>query len=91
MEYLHRVIDAGPDDILEVTLDHPANVQLLDQENFERYKQGQAYRYFGGGYVQTSPFRLRVPFKGRWHVVVDLGGGAGTVKAAVTTSGSLTS
>ena len=89
MEFLHKVIDAGPEDFLEVTLDHPANVQLLDEENFNLYKQGQTYRYVGGGYVRSSPFRVRVPFKGRWHLVVDLGGGAGTVKAAVTTSGSM--
>jgi hypothetical protein len=91
MEYLHRVIDAGPEDVIEVTVDHPANVQLLDEENFDLYRRGQAYRYYGGGYVQTSPFRMRAPFKGRWHVVVDLGGGVGTVKAAVATSGLLVS
>jgi hypothetical protein len=90
MEFLHREIDAGPEDILEVLLDHPANVQLLDAENFDRYRRGEEYRYVGG-YATQSPFSIRPPHRGRWHLVIDLGGGAGTVKAAVRTSGVLLS
>jgi hypothetical protein len=90
MEYLHKEIDAGPEDLIEVALDHPANVLLLDPANFDHYRQRQPYRYYGG-YVTQGPFRIRPPFKGHWHLVVDLGGGAGAVKAAVRTSGSFAS
>ena len=81
-EYLHYALDAGPDDDIEVTLDHPANVQLLDATNYDNYRAGRAFRYHGG-YVVSSPYHLRAPHQGKWHVVIDLGGGAGAVRAGV--------
>jgi hypothetical protein len=48
MEFLHKEIDAGPEDLIEVFLDHPANVQLLDTPNFDRYRRREEYRYHGG-------------------------------------------
>jgi hypothetical protein len=81
MNFLERELTLTSDDLVEVTLDHPANVQLLDPSNFLAYKQGQPYRY-RGGYVTQSPYRLRAPHGGKWHLVVDLGGGPGTVRAS---------
>ena len=89
-EFLHKQIDAGPEDTIEVYLDHPANVQLLDEANYELYRHRRPYSYHGG-YAAESPFRVRPPSKGRWHLVVDLGGGAGTVRAELRTSGMLVS
>jgi len=80
MDYLHQEFDAGPDETIEITLDHAANVMLMDAPNYSDYQSGRAYRYYGG-YVQTSPFRLRPPHQGHWHLVIDLGGYAGTVRA----------
>ncbi len=82
MNYLHQEFDAGPGDIVEVTLDHAANVQLLDRGNFEDYQRGRTFRYFGG-YATRSPFRLQPPRQDRWHLVIDLGGAAGSVRAGV--------
>ncbi len=83
MEYLHKVLDLAADDVVEVTLaGNAANVQLLDDANFQNYKQGQPYHY-SGGYARTSPYRIQAPHPGRWHLVVDLGGGAGRVQASV--------
>ncbi len=81
MEFLHQEFDLGPNDVMEVTLDHAANVQLLDPTNYSNYQNGRPYRYYGG-YVKTSPYRLQAPFPGHWHLVVDLGGGAGSVRAS---------
>jgi uncharacterized protein DUF1883 len=81
MDYLHHEFDLGPDDVIEVVLDHPANVQLLDPTNFDSYQNGKPFRYLGG-YVTTSPYRVRPPHVGRWHLVVDLGGGPGSVRAS---------
>jgi hypothetical protein len=81
MDYLHQEFDLGKNEIVEVTLDHPANVQLLDQPNFDLYSKRQPYRYHGG-YVTTSPYRLRPPQAGHWHLVIDLGGGPGMVRAS---------
>lgn len=82
MDYLHRELDLNADDVVEVTLDHAANVQLLDPANFLAYEQRRAYRYFGG-YVTHSPYRIVAPSAGKWHLVIDLGGGPGTVRASV--------
>ncbi len=85
MDYLHRDLGViGPETTVEVTLDHPANVQLLDPNNFLAYENRRAYRY-QGGHVTVSPFRIRPPHQGRWHLVIDLGGGPGAVRASVRT------
>ena len=68
--------------IAEVTLDRAANVLLMNPANYNAYQQGQPYQYYGG-HVTVSPFRLVVPAAGIWHVVVDLGGGPGEVRAVV--------
>lgn len=82
MNFLHQEFDVGPDDLVEVTLDGQANVMLLDTPNYDRYRKGEAFRYHGG-LAKTSPVRLVPPHRGRWHLVVDLGGFAGRVRAGV--------
>jgi hypothetical protein len=82
MNFLHQEFDAGPDDLIEVTLDGQANVMLLDTPNFESYRAGRRFKYYGG-LAERSPTRLVPPHEGRWHLTVDLGGYGGTVKAAV--------
>jgi hypothetical protein len=84
MNYLHYEVDAGPDDVIEVTLDKQANVLLLDGPNYRDYQAGLTYRYHGG-FATVSPVLLRPPHPGRWHVVVDLGGYSGSVRASVET------
>lgn len=59
-----------------------ANVQLLDNSTFERYRRRQAYTGSGGHY-RRSPVQLVIPHDGYWHAVVDLGGYAGSVRASV--------
>jgi hypothetical protein len=82
MEYLHREFDLSPSDVVEVTLDGPANVMLLDQSNFENYRNGRQFHYHGG-LAKSSPVRIKPPNSGHWHLAVDLGGNAGRVRAAV--------
>jgi Domain of unknown function (DUF1883) len=82
MTYLHQEFDAGPDDILEVTMNGHANVMLLDPGNYDHYRKGESYRYHGG-LAKVSPVRLSPPSRGHWHAVVDLGGYAGTIRAGM--------
>lgn len=81
MDYLHYEFDAQAGDIAEVTLDAAANVQLMDVPNYDNYRNGQTYRYHGG-YVRRTPFRLQFPHPGHWHLVIDLGGSPGRVRAS---------
>jgi hypothetical protein len=80
MNHLNYEFDADAGDVAEVTLDRAANVLLMDSFNYSSYQQGRKYHY-DGGYSTKSPVRLAVPERGHWHVVVDLGGGPGQVRA----------
>lgn len=81
-EFIHSDLgfrDSG--DVVVVTLSgSAANVRLLDSYNFSQYKQGQDHRYFGG-LAQESPVRIPIPHDGIWHVVVDMQGLQGNVRA----------
>ena len=82
MNYLHYDLNLGSNDVVVVSLDKQANVQLMDDTNFSNYKRGQRFTYYGGLF-KTSPARLRPPHAGHWHLAIDLGGYSGTVRASV--------
>lgn len=82
MNFLHYEVDIGSNNAVRVTLDKQANVRLLDNSNFQKYRAGQSHRYYGG-LAKASPVDLKPPHSGHWHVVIDLGGYAGTVRASV--------
>ncbi len=82
MNYLHYEIEAEGSDTIEVLLSGAANVQLLDDANFALYREGKQFHYFGG-LARTSPFTLKAPRSGHWHIVIDLGGSPGQVRAAI--------
>jgi uncharacterized protein DUF1883 len=85
LQFLHYDLGTiGPDALVEVTLSSAANVQLMDSGNFANYRTGKPFRYHGG-YVKQSPYRIRPPRVDHWHVAIDLGGAAGTVRASVNT------
>ncbi len=81
MNFLHYEFDLAANDVVEVTLDKQANVRLLDDANFAAYSSGRQYHYHGG-LAKLSPVRLVAPHAGHWHVVIDLGGFAGAVRAS---------
>jgi hypothetical protein len=81
--FLHYKIDTKPGDVIQVNLTgSAANVLLLDDVNFESYRTGRPFRYFGG-YYEESPVVLNSPSPGRWHVVIDTGGRPGHLNVAV--------
>jgi hypothetical protein len=82
MDFLHSEFDGGPDDVIIVTLDHQANVLLLDDLAFSAYRTGGRFSYHGG-WATASPVHLCPPSYGHWHVVVDLGGRGGQVRTGV--------
>jgi hypothetical protein len=68
-----------------VTLDHRANVRLLDQHNYDQFRRNLAHRFVGGEAIK-SPCCLQTPTAGHWVLVVDLGGRSGGINASVTVS-----
>jgi curved DNA-binding protein CbpA len=72
-EHLGQAFLAARGDRVRVWLDRRANVLLLDESDYLRYRRGDGFRYLGG-YARYSPVDLYVPYPGRWYLVVDLGG-----------------
>lgn len=71
-------------EIVQVDLSgNSANVQLMDSGNFQNYRSGRRYTYYGG-HATRSPARIPIPRSGHWHVAIDLGGYAGQVRSSVT-------
>ncbi|MBN1461164.1 MAG: DUF1883 domain-containing protein [Armatimonadetes bacterium] len=71
-------------EVVQINLSgNAANVQLMDSSNFSSYRAGRRYRYIGG-HATRSPVRLQIPHSGNWHVAIDLGGYAGSVRSSVT-------
>jgi hypothetical protein len=83
MNFLHSEFTLNAGDVINVELDSQANVQLMDDPNFNDYKRVYNYRYYGG-LVKHSPFKIAAPRTDHWNVVIDLGGYSGTVKASVS-------
>jgi len=82
MNFLHYEVDLSGNDAVKVTLDKQANVRLLDSHNFQKYRNGGEHKYHGG-LAKVSPVVISAPHAGHWHVVIDLGGYAGSVRAGV--------
>lgn len=82
MDFLHTDFWGEAGDVALVTLDGRANVLLIDDSNFSAYRNGQTFSYYGG-WATRSPVRLSPPHHGRWHVVIDLGGYGGSVRAGI--------
>lgn len=81
MNYLHYEFNLNANDVVEVTLDKQANVRLVDDANYGLYQRGAQHRYYGG-LGKMSPVQIPAPRAGHWHLVIDLGGYAGTVRAS---------
>jgi Domain of unknown function (DUF1883)/TIR domain len=69
--------------IVAVTIKGNApNVRLLDDSNFRNYRNGQAYRGYGG-VPRSSPTRIPIPHSGHWHLVIDFQGLRGSARVGV--------
>lgn len=87
MNFLHTDFNGGPENVVVVTLDGQANVMLLDDLAFSSYRSGGRFTYHGG-WAAKSPVQMRPPSIDHWHVVVDLGGRAGQVRAGIRIVGT---
>jgi hypothetical protein len=83
MEYLSWDLgNIGPEDTVEVTLKAESNIRLLTPSDFDKYKNGNPFEYYGGN-AKYSPFQINPPFQGHWYLTVDLGGSPGKLWAGV--------
>jgi hypothetical protein len=82
MNYLHSAVQIEAGQAVLVELDHAANVKVMDESNFARYRRGEAHQYFGGQATRRLT-AIQPPRPGRWHLTIDLGGYRGTVRANI--------
>jgi len=71
--FIHAHQNLSKGDVVVVQCSHQCNILLLDDANFELYRNRHKHTYFGGHYIQF-PAKLAVPKTGHWNVVIDLGG-----------------
>ncbi len=83
MNYLHYTVQAGPGELVAVTLSDRANVRLLDSLSYYKYKLGKKYETTDGGEAMDSPVTMKAPYKAAWHVIIDLGPSGGQVRADI--------
>lgn len=80
MEHIYYEYDAGPNDVIEVTLDRQARIFLFDTHNYHKYRRGRQCHYEDGGLAKKSPILLSPPRQGHWYVAIDLGGVGGYIR-----------
>lgn len=69
-------------EVIKVTLARRANVRLINNSNFPKYKDGLRYQFIGG-LVKRSPVRLKIPHSDHWHIAIDMQGLRGNTRASV--------
>jgi hypothetical protein len=82
MQFLHQREYLSAGDIVVVDCSHQCNVTLTTDTNFQKYRNHQAYEYYGGAY-KKFPIRIAVPRTGNWNIVLDLGGGSARIKHSI--------
>lgn len=71
---------------VRVDCDTQCNVMLTDDYNFENYRSGRQFTYFGG-HRTHFPITLTPPHAGHWNVTIDLAGRSANIKYSITVAG----
>ena len=87
MDYLHYKVHVKEGEIIRVSLDEKtdhsrAEIRLLDSLNYFKYRSAKKYTETARS-QNESPVRLKPPYKGEWHVIIDMSGHSGVVRARV--------
>ena len=73
MDFIHTREYLSGGDTIVVKCSHKCHVRVMNDDNFQKYRNGFKYD-FVGGYYTTSPIRIVVPDVGFWNIALDLGG-----------------
>lgn len=82
MKYLHFELHIAKGEVIQATLQQQSYLRLMDTTNYGKYRSGDQYSYHGGQAL-GSPAVIKPTNPGDWHLVIDLGGVDGEVKASV--------
>ena len=62
----------GPLMVVEVTLNQPANVYLVNAQGYQKYLTGGDFTH-EGGHATDSTYRIAIPSSNHWYIIVDNG------------------
>ena len=82
LQYLHKPEHLNEGDIVVVDCSHQCNVMLTSDSNFQNYRSGRRFEYFGGSY-KMLPARIAVPQTGYWNITIDLAGGRADIRYSI--------
>ncbi|EKQ57295.1 MULTISPECIES: DUF1883 domain-containing protein [unclassified Clostridium] len=82
MKYSYEEGNFKKGDILSIAIDRKVNIYLMDNINFQRYKNNMNCEYYGG-VATCSTYNITVPRTGHWYIVMDLGGNAGILNYSI--------
>ena len=73
MDFIHtrEYLNGGDTIVIKVT--HKCTVRVMDDGNFQKYRNGLKHEFVGGDYTK-SPIHIKVPHLGNWNITLDLGG-----------------
>jgi len=82
MQFLHQREYLHEGDVVVVDCSHRCNVRLMSASDFQSYRRGGLYHYFGGHY-ERLPARISAPSNGYWNITLDLGGGSASIRHSI--------
>lgn len=71
MSHIHSREHMNDGDLVRVQCSHQINVLLMDDSNYQAFKRGWRFTYYGGFY-ERFPANITVPHSGYWNVVLAL-------------------
>jgi hypothetical protein len=69
-------------DVIVVQCSHQCNVLVMDDQNFQAYRQRKKCTYFGG-HFKAFPAKIAVPANGHWNTIIDLGGAQAAISHTI--------
>lgn len=80
--HVYGPVSIGYGDAIRVDLSARCNVIALPTYEYENYKRGRTFTYYGG-YATATPVIIRPPI-GMYYVVIDNGGSSYRLRASVS-------
>jgi hypothetical protein len=87
MQFIHSREYLNEGAVVIVDCSYQCNVMLTDDNNFQHYRRGGQFEYYGG-FFQRLPARIAVPRTGYWNITLDVGGGRANLKYSINVMGN---
>ena len=70
MHHLHKILNLETSDVVQVEVSSPAHLYLMDEPSYGLYCADEEFEYYGET-VRRSPYKIRPPHAGIWHLVIE--------------------